>query len=83
MKIGSKDSCVINFENKGFDNMHISSVFRSQNVVLKLPEPLQTDGNNPVLAMKLEGLFKIKYWTTEIMLTLYLFWLFTFSVFYK
>ena len=53
MKIGSKDSCVINFENKGFDNMHISSVFRYQNVVLKLPEPLQTDGNNPVLAMKL------------------------------
>ena len=53
MKIGSKDSCVINFESKGFDNMHISSVFRSQNVVLKLLEPLQTDGNNPVLAMKL------------------------------
>ena len=40
--------------------MHISSVFRSQNVVLKLPEPLQADGNNPVLAMKLARIIQNK-----------------------
>lgn len=33
------------FENKGFDKIHLFSIFCCQDVIPQLPEQLQTDGN--------------------------------------
>ena len=43
LKQGPKNFCVINFENNGFDKIHICSIFSCKDVILQLPEPLQTD----------------------------------------
>ena len=38
LKTGSKNIFVINFENKGFDRIHVSSLFCCQDVIFQLPE---------------------------------------------
>ena len=38
LKTGSKNIFVINFENKGFDKIHVSSLFCCQDVIFQLPE---------------------------------------------
>ena len=53
MKAAPKNICVINFESKSFRKVHVSSVFSFQDVILQLPELLQTYGNISVPTMKL------------------------------
>ena len=60
LKTGPKNVRVINFENKGFDKIYVSSIFCYQDVTMQLIEPLQTDENIPVSAIKLQ-VFEIKY----------------------
>lgn len=53
MKAAPKNICVINFESKSFRKVHVSSAFSFQDVILQLPELLQTYGNISVPTMKL------------------------------
>lgn len=59
LKTGSKNIFVINFENKGFDKIHVSSLFCCQDVISIAWAP-QTNGNIPVHAMKLTRTIRIK-----------------------
>ena len=40
-------------KNKGFDKIHVSGIFRCQDIILQLPGPSQTDGNILLPTMKL------------------------------
>ena len=53
LKTGPQNVCVINFENKSFDKIHIYSIFRYEDVISQLAELFPTDGNISVLTMKL------------------------------
>ena len=53
LKTGPKNACVINFKNKSFDNIYTSCEFCCQDLILKIPEPLQTNVNNHVPSRKL------------------------------
>ena len=52
LKTGPQNVCVINFENKSFDKIHICSIFRYEDVISQLAELFPTDGNISVLTMK-------------------------------
>ena len=49
-----KNVIVINFVNKGLDDIHISKIFRSADVISLLPEALQNEEDIPRVTMKLD-----------------------------
>ena len=55
-----KNICVIEFTNKGMDNLHISSIFKSNDVIDKLPDSLRADTHVPVVTMKLKNTIRNK-----------------------
>ena len=48
-----KNVCVINFKNKVFNKVHVSSIFLCQDIISQLRMPLETAKNIPVPTMKL------------------------------
>ena len=53
-KVSPKNICVVHFVNKGIDDLHLSSIFRSNVVVSCLPEKLRVDEDIPVVTVKLD-----------------------------
>ena len=49
-----KNVVTIKFVNKGLDDIHVSKIFRSQEVISLLPEELQGDDDAPACTMKLD-----------------------------
>ena len=59
-KKAPKNVVVIRFANKGLDDIHISKIFRSAEVVSLLPETLQNDEDIPICTMKLDSPIRSK-----------------------
>ena len=55
-----KNVCVIDFVNKGVEDIHIGSIFRLPDVISMLPNSLQTDENIPVPTMRLTNTIRNK-----------------------
>ena len=55
-----KNVCVIDFVNKGVEDIHIGSIFRLPDVISMLPNSLQTDDNVPVPTMRLTNTIRSK-----------------------
>ena len=49
-----KNVCVVHFVNKGIDDIHLSSIFRSTVVINSLPEKLREEEEIPVVTVKLD-----------------------------
>ena len=49
-----KNVCVVHFVNKGMDDLHLSSIFKSKDVVNLLPEKLREDEHIPVVTFHLD-----------------------------
>ena len=55
-----KNVCVVNFVNKGLDDIHLSKIFNSPEVVALLPECLQNDDDIPSVTTKLDPPIRAK-----------------------
>ena len=53
-KTGPKNVCVVHFTNKGMDDLHLSSIFRSNTLVNLLPGKLREDDHIPVVTFRLD-----------------------------
>ena len=51
---------MIDFVNKGVEDIHIGSIFRLPDVISMLPNSLQTDENIPVPTMRLTNTIRNK-----------------------
>ncbi len=59
-KSAPKNVVVIEFVNKGLDDIHLSKIFRSTEVTSLLPEPLRAEDEIPVSTMKLNAPIRSK-----------------------
>ena len=53
-KIAPNNVCVVHFVNKGMDDLHLSSIFRSHQVKNSLPAELREEENVPVVTFHLD-----------------------------
>ena len=51
---------MIEFTNKGMDKLHISSIFKSNDVIDKLPDSLRAEPHVPAVTMKLKNTIRNK-----------------------
>ena len=54
-KIPPSNVCVIQFINKGIDDIHLSKIFKSEDVINNLPTILQEENNIPIATFKLDN----------------------------